>query len=264
MTGADHDRPAAEGIAPGHFPGPSVQAGHVEPAPRRVRALLGGEWVCDSTRALYVWEHPYYPQLYLPAADVATRLLVDDDRTETTDQGEVALRTLRAGGCERPGGARLLTAPTDPTLADTYRFEWSALDHWFEEDEEIFVHPRNPFVRVDALRSSRPVRVELGGTVLALAPGCVVVFETGLPPRYYLEKTAIDWRRLEATDSVTECPYKGTTTRWWTARVGDVVAEDVAWGYDFPTRQVQPIAGLVAFDDEQVDLVVGDTEPRRG
>lgn len=254
MTGAD--RPAAEGLAPGHFPASPVRTGHVEPAPRRVRGRLGGEWLFDSTRALYVWEHPYYPRLYLPAEDVRTDLLVDEGDTEVTGAGSVELRTIRAGGCERPGAVQLLTGPTDEALTGTCRFEWGALDHWFEEDEEIFVHPRSPYVRVDALRSSRPVRIELAGTVLAEAPGCVVVFETGLPPRRYLENTAVHWDHLEAVGTVTECPYKGTTSGYWTARVGGTVAEDVAWCYDFPTGQLTPVAGLVGFLDEQVDVFV--------
>ncbi len=260
MTGSD--RPAAEGLAPGHFPGSPVEAGHVEPVPRRVRGRLGGEWVFDSCQALYLWEHPYYPRFYLPEADVRTGLLVDDGITEVTTAGSVELCTLRAGGHERPGAVQRLSGPSDASLVGTYRFEWSALDHWFEEDEEVFVHPRSPYVRVDALRSARSVRVELAGTVLAEAPGCVVVFETGLPPRRYLERTAVDWAHLEAVDTVTRCPYKGTTSAYWTARVGETVAEDVAWSYDFPTRQLTPVAGLVCFLDEQVDLFV-DGVPQR-
>lgn len=253
---ADSDRPAAEGIAPGHYPAAPVEAGHVEPAPRRVRGMLGGEWVFDSTRALYAWEHPYYPQLHIPGDDVATGTLIDDDATRSTPLGTAGTWTLRAGGQERPAAARRLVAPDDEALTDTFRFTWKALDHWFEEDEEVFVHPRNPFVRVDALRTSRPVRVELAGTVLAEAPGCVIVFETGLPPRCYLSKTDIDWTHLEPTGTVTECPYKGRTTGYWTARVDGAVAEDVAWGYDFPTRQLQPVAGMVAFLDGEVDVIL--------
>jgi len=141
-------------------------------------------------------------------------------------------------------------------LSGTVRFEWSALDAWLEEDEQVFLHPRNPYVRVDALRSTRSVRVELEGVVLGESSSPVMVFETGLPTRYYLNRTEIDFDHLIPTDSVTICPYKGLTGGWWSVRVGDVVHPDLAWSYDFPTRELLPIAGLVAFYNEKVDLFV--------
>ena len=112
----------------------------------------------------------------------------------------------------------------------------------------------NPYVRVDALRSARPVRVELDGVVLAESPSPVMVFETGLPTRYYLNPTEINSKHLIASDTVTACPYKGTTSRYWSIRIGGTVHQDLAWAYDFPTRQLLPIAGLVAFYNEKVDL----------
>ena len=109
----------------------------------------------------------------------------------------------------------------------------------------MFVHPRNPYVQVDALRSTRPVRVELDGVVLAESPAPVMVFETGLPTRYYINPTEVSFDRLIPSGTVTSCPYKGTTSRYWAVRAGDTVHPDLAWAYDFPTRQLQPIAGLV-------------------
>lgn len=255
---SDHDTPAAEGITAGHFPPSLVEAGHVAPAPRRLRGLVGGEWLFDTTAALYVWDHPYYPQYHVPAGDVRAELLVDEEKSEETDLGPVTRHTIRVGGVERPDGARFLPESTVDDLCGTYRFDWASIDRWFEEDEEVFVHPRSPYVRVDALRSARPVRVELDGALLAEAPGSVIVFETGLPPRSYLAKTAVDWSLLAPTDTETACPYKGTTSAWWDLpRPGGDPVPDVAWSYDFPTREVLPISGLVAFDDTLVDVVVG-------
>jgi uncharacterized protein (DUF427 family) len=136
------------------------------------------------------------------------------------------------------------------------RFEWAALDAWFEEDERVFVHPRNPYVRVDALRSTRTVRVELEGFVLGESSAPIMVFETGLPTRYYLNRTEINFQHLVPTETVTECPYKGTTSAYWSVRTGEYVHRDLAWSYDFPTRQLLPIAGLVAFYNEKVDIFV--------
>jgi uncharacterized protein (DUF427 family) len=111
-------------------------------------------------------------------------------------------------------------------------------------------------VRVDALRSARHVRVELNGVVLAESASPVMVFEAGLPTRYYINRTEINFDHLIPSGTVTACPYKGTTSRYWSVRIGDVVHDDLAWAYDFPTRQLQPVAGLVAFYNEQVDLFV--------
>jgi uncharacterized protein (DUF427 family) len=141
-------------------------------------------------------------------------------------------------------------------LSGTVRFEWAALDAWFEEDERVFVHPRNPYVRVDALRSTRTVRVELEGVVLGESSSPIMVFETGLPTRYYLNRTEINFDHLLPGDTVTECPYKGTTSGYWSVRTGDHVHPDLAWSYDFPTRPLLPIGGLIAFYNEKVDIFV--------
>jgi uncharacterized protein (DUF427 family) len=118
------------------------------------------------------------------------------------------------------------------------------------------VHPRNPYSRVDALRSTRRVRVELEGVVLAESSSPVMVFETGLPTRYYLNRTEVDFTHLTKSDTVTACPYKGKTTGYWSVRLDDAVHADLAWSYDFPTRQLLPIAGLIAFYNEKVDIVL--------
>ena len=141
-------------------------------------------------------------------------------------------------------------------LTGTVRIEWSGLDGWFEEDEQVFVHPRSPYVRVDALRSSRVVRVELNGVPLAETNSPVLLFETGLPTRYYVPRTDLRLENLVPSESVSECPYKGTTSGYYSAVVDGEVHQDVAWTYDFPTRQVLPIAGLVAFYQEKVTISV--------
>jgi uncharacterized protein (DUF427 family) len=212
------------------YPPSITPRGHTAPVPRRVRAQLDGRWVLDTTSAVYLWEVEYYPQFYVPVADVDPQLLADP-----------ALKPrLRH----------------HPELPEHVRIRWDALDHWFEEDEEVFVHPRSPYTRVDALRSTSSVRVELEGVVLAEASSAVLVFETGLPTRYYLDRTTVDLSHLEPSATETACPYKGRTTAYWSVRIGDTLHEDLAWCYDFPTRQLLPIAGLVAFYNEKVDLVV--------
>ncbi len=138
-------------------------------------------------------------------------------------------------------------------LAGTVRFDWEALDAWYEEDERVFVHPRSPYVRVDALRSTRTVRVELDGIMLGESSSPVLVFETGLPTRYYLNRPDVNFSHLVPSDTVTSCPYKGTTSGYWSVRTGGTVHPDLAWSYDFPTRQLLPITGLIAFYNEKID-----------
>ncbi len=236
------------------YPAPPVQENHVEPVPRRIRAVLAGRTLVDTTGARYVWEWPAFPQYYVPRSDVLAEALVDERTTEQTPRGDVAIHGLRLGGTHRPGAARVLGASRVEGLDDTVRFEWSAFDAWYEEDEQVFVHPRNPYTRVDALRSSRRVRVESRGVVLAESTSPVLCFETGLPTRYYLNRTDVDFTRLVPSDTVTACPYKGTTSGYWSAVVDGRTHPDIAWAYDFPTRDLGPIAGLVAFYNEKLDI----------
>ena len=199
------------------YPAPPVPANHTEPVPRRIRAVLAGQTVLDTTGARYVWERPGFPQYYVPLADVDASALQDEGTTEETALGDARHFGLRVEGATRPHAARVLGAAKVEGLDDTVRFEWSALDAWFEEDEQVFVHPRSPYTRVDAVRSTRLLRVESKGIVLAESSSPVMVFETGLPTRYYLNRTDVDFTHLEPSDTVTSCPYKGTTTGYWSA-----------------------------------------------
>jgi uncharacterized protein (DUF427 family) len=234
------------------YPAAFVPVGHVEPVPRRVRGMIDGRMVVDTTRAVYVWEWPPYPQWYIPLEDVEPGLLDDSGRTEQTSRGTASLATVNG----RADAARTYAEDAAPGLDGRVRFEWSAMDSWFEEDEEVFVHPRSPYARVDAIRSGRAVRVELDGIVLAESSSTVMVFETGLPTRYYFPRTEVDFAVLVETETVSSCPYKGTTGQYWSVRTPQGMYEDYAWAYDFPTRQLLPITGLVAFYNEKVDLTI--------
>lgn len=237
-----------------NYPGMIVPVGHVEPVPRRVRGLVAGRYAFDSTDAKYVWSWPGYPQYCIPPGDVAEGLLIDEGKIMPLGIGGGRRQTLKAGELTRPGAGWVWDDTSPPEIRGYAGFRWEAIDAWFEEDEQVFVHPRSPYTRVDALRSGRGVRVELDGTVLADAPNSVMVLETGLPTRYYLDRVYLDWTRMEPTDTVTSCPYKGTTSGYWAVRTDTATYPDLAWAYDFPTRQVSPIAGLVAFYNEKVDL----------
>ena len=247
------------------YPSAPAEPGRVEPAPRRIRGYVGGHQVFDTVRARYVWDWPFYPQYAVHPADVGARL-VPDDRTESLPNGTAHGHTLEVGEKSHSGAALVYADGATGDLAGWVRFAWSSLDTWFEEDEPIYVHPRNPYVRVDALRSHRHVRVELDGVLLAESHAPVLLFETGLPTRYYLDRADVDFTHLRPSDTQTPCPYKGRTSAYWSVEVDGRVPEDhtdLAWTYDYPTGGALPVAGMVAFYNERVDLTVDDVRLER-
>ena len=238
--------------------GTTVRAGRVrvEQGAKRVRAYLGGQVVVDTTRPWLVWEIPYYPAYYFPVQDVRTDLLVPSATvTHTPSRGDAQHFTIKAGGKTAEDAAlRYVESPIEE-LRDLIRLDWDSMDGWFEEDEEVYTHPRDPYTRVDILPTSRQMRVELDGVVLAESTNARVLFETGLPPRWYIPKTDVRMELLAPTGTATHCPYKGQA-QYWAVRVGDRLVEDLAWSYRTPLPESQKIAGLVAFYNERVDLFI--------
>lgn len=250
--------PTAHGDETGimNFPAMIAEKNLIQPAPRRIRGYFAGELMFDTTRAVYVWEWPNYPQYYIPIDDVNDDLLVDEMYEKHQSLGTYMRYGFKVGDRECAKAAKMYVDDALEGLAGMVRFEWAALDSWFEEDEQIFVHPRNPYTRVDALRSTRSVRIELDGVVLAESSSPVMVFETGLPTRYYLNRTDVNFEHLVPSDNFSECPYKGTTGGYWSVKAGGAVHDDLAWSYVFPTRQLLPITGLIAFYNEKVDTYI--------
>jgi uncharacterized protein (DUF427 family) len=243
------------------YPQPAAVRGRVEPAPRRVRGFLGRDLLFDTTAARYVWEVPYYPQYYIPLADVTPGVLRDDGHPQRVQFGPSRIFSLVTPSGTVEGAARVFDAG-DGAVAGLVSFTWDAVT-WFEEDEPIYGHPRNPYARVDALRSHRHVTVSLDGTTLADTASPVLLFETGLPTRYYIDRTDIAFEHLERTGTQTLCPYKGVTSAYWSVRVDAAVHADLAWTYQTPLPAVAPIANLVAFYNEKVDITVdGVPQPR--
>jgi uncharacterized protein (DUF427 family) len=232
--------------------------GHVrtEPSAKRVRVFLGGEVVADTSHPVLVWEVPYYPTYYFPVADVRAELLTPDGGSaHSPSRGDATTYTAAAGGKEAPGAALRYEDSPIHELRELIRFDWNAMDAWFEEDEEVFTHPRDPYTRIDILPSSRHVRVEIDGVTVAESASPKLLFETGLPTRYYLPKTHVRLDLLTHTDSETHCPYKGTA-EYWSVKTGETVHEDIAWSYATPLPESLGIAGLIAFYDEKVDIYV--------
>lgn len=228
----------------------------IEPSPKRVRVQLGGVTVADSGRAVLVWEKPYYPTYYFPVDDIRTDLLAPDSAVaHSPSRGDGTLYTVTAGGRTAPGAALRYEQSPLPELRDLIRLDWAAMDHWFEEDEEVYTHPRDPYTRVDILASSRRVQVEVDGVIVADSTSPRLLFETGLPTRYYLPKTDVRMDLLSHTDAATDCPYKGTA-EYWSVEVNGRAHPDLVWSYKAPFAESQKIAGLMAFYNEKVDLIV--------
>ena len=235
----------------------------VEQAAKRVRVILAGEMVADSRRARLVWEKPYYPTYYLPERDVRTNVLVATGATDhSPSRGDAEVHTVKVGDREATAGALWYRQSPIGELAGTVRLQWEAMDAWFEEDEEVFVHPRDPYTRVDILQSSRQVRVEVDGVTVADSHQPRILFETGLPPRYYLPKTDVRMDLLTATEHRTACPYKGTAG-YWSLHVNGATHDNLVWWYQHPTLESAKIAGYVCFYNERVDLYVdGELQAR--
>ncbi|MFD9224222.1 DUF427 domain-containing protein [Streptomyces sp. NPDC060064] len=237
-----------------------------EPSERWVRATKGEVTVVDSRRPVLVWEPGRPVPLYaFPAADVRMDLLRRTERPANPRRHGGATVFYDLALAERTVQAAAWTYPSEE-LADYISFEWfghEVLDHWYEEDEEIFVHPRDPYKRVDALPSTRHVQVEIEGTVVADTRTPVLLFETHLPVRYYIPREDIRLDLFTPTGARTRCPYKGVATDYWSWAGGADVRPDIAWSYPDPLPSVWIIKHRVAFYNESVDIVVDGERQQR-
>ena len=248
-----------------------------EPTAKRIQAVLGGETVVDSIRAVLVWEpRRIVPSYAVPAEDVrgelvpagsaagavgddigvaladVTALRVLDPRVPFTvhsTSGEAF--DLRAAGQVRSGAG---FRPADPDLAGLVILDFGAFDAWYEEDEQNVAHPRDPFHRIDVLPSSRQVRLELDGQVLAVSSRPVLLFETMLPTRYYLPRADVT-AELVPSATRTWCAYKGQAS-YFSASVGGQLVPDIAWSYPDPQHDAARVRDLIAFFDERVDVIL--------
>lgn len=233
----------------------------IENGLKRVRVYLEGQLVADTLRPVYVWEGPHYPQYYIPAADVRADLKPNGETVPSPSRGEGVVHDVLAGGKVAAGAARLTPESPFEELRDLVRFEFGSFD-WYEENEPIYTHPRDPYTRVDILHSSRKIRVELDGEVLAESHSPMILFETGLPARYYIPITDIRQEKLRPSGSKTHCPYKGTA-EYFSVEVGGTEHTDLVWYYRTPLPESQKIAGLASFYNEKVDIYVDDVLQER-
>ena len=237
-----------------------------ERSPRRVRVRFNGAIVADSTNAHLLFETRHLPVYYFPLADLRREAMTPTaHQTFCPYKGDASYWTVTVGDKTAENAAWSYRAPFDEVAAikDFVAFYWNKMDAWYEEDDEIFVHPRDPYKRVDVVSSSRPVQVVVGGETVAETTRARFLFETRLPTRYYIPIEDVRRELLVASEKVTACPYKGTA-RYYSVKIGDRVFEDIVWCYPDPIAECPKIKGYLCFFNEQVDAIFVDgiAQPR--
>ncbi len=235
-----------------------------EPVQRRVRVMLGGVTIADSKNVMLLLENKRLAIYYFPTSDVRLDLFVPTNfKSPHPGRGEASFYSIKVGDRVAEKAAWRYLQADRPDFKDHVAFYWDKMDAWFEEDDEVFVHPRDPYHRVDVLNSSRHVKVVVGGQVVAETTRPRLLFETGLPTRYYIPKLDVRLDLLTPTTASTRCPYKGKAS-YWTVNVDGKEFPDIVWSYPAPIPECPKIENLLCFYDEKVDAVYvdGELQPR--
>jgi uncharacterized protein (DUF427 family) len=217
---------------------------------QRLRALLNGKPLLDTTRAKLLYETgiPLVP--YIP--------LEDFNRSRMK-------RTRHSTHCPFKGDANYWSVDDQENVVWAYEApnpeaRWlkgyaavyfDRMDGWLVEDDEVFGHLRDPFHRVDIYQSSRTVTVEADGEVIARSMRPKLLFETALPTRAYIPREDVVAELTLNPDKLTRCAYKGEATYWSLPGV-----EDAAWSYENPFPEAAKIEGYVAFNPALVTITL--------
>ncbi|KXH39189.1 hypothetical protein CNYM01_05973 [Colletotrichum nymphaeae SA-01] len=236
-----------------------------QPTARRVRVILNSTCVVDTTKAVHVWEHVAYPQYYVPVTELRNCRWKDkQDIQSTTDASQAAAAVVEVTVPGRDGENDFTTdralrfsdnGEISGALKGLIRLEFGSMDQWLEEETPIYVHPKDPYKRIDILPSSRPVEVKVAGKTVAKTNFAVHLLETGLPTRYYLPLASIDQSALRKSKLITKCPYKGDA-EYYSVVVDGKEHSDLVWYYRLPTQESVGIAGLLCFYNEKVDIIL--------
>jgi uncharacterized protein (DUF427 family) len=236
------------------------------PSPKRLRVKVGDITVADTIDGLVMQESDHLPVYYFPIKDVGEEfLMLSSTKTESPFKGTATHYSLNTGITlvEDAGWRYLDPIEGCPPIADYTAFYWNKMNHWYEEDEEIFVHARDPYRRIDCLPSSRHVQVIVDGEIVADSRRGTFLFETGMPTRYYLPIADTRLELLSASRYISRCPYKGISS-YYHLTINDKRHENMVWYYPDPVHEAEKIKGLVCFYNEFVDriLVDGIEQPR--
>lgn len=262
-TGPFGDRPAGSFNFTPDPPTGSVL--FFEPVPYRLRGLFAGEAVFDTVGARLLFETGHLPVYYVPEEDLRRDLLEPSDKeTHCPHKGAASYRSISVGDRREADAVWTYHEPIEPAsfLAGHAAFYWDKLDQWLAEDEELLSHARDPYHRIDTFRTTRRVRVAIEGEVIAESTRSVALFESGLPPRFYLPEEDVRMELLEPSETRTRCAYKGLAS-YRHVRVGDTLHADLAWTYPDPDGDGRPIRDLTCFFNERVDLEVDGRREER-
>jgi uncharacterized protein (DUF427 family) len=244
-------------------PPPPGRALYLEPTPKRIRVEVGGEVIADSRRAMLLHEGGAQPIYYFPPEDVRSEYLEPSDRhTHCPKKGDASYYTVKAGGEVVDAGAWYYPDPLPgtPGIKDLIAFYFNRMGRWLEEGEEIGVHPRDPYHRIDVLHTDRHIRVSLDGELLAETTGAMALFESNLPARWYIPRQDVV-AELQDSDTVTHCPYKGAAGYHSISLDSGGDGRDLIWFYTDPLPEAARIKDLVCFFNEKVDIEL-DGEPQ--
>ena len=229
---------------------------------RQVRVVFSGVTVADSKHVMRLHEAGRLPVYYFPMEDIRMDLMTKTEySTFSPLKGEASYWTVRVGDrmAENAAWSYLNSLHDGPVLKGYLALYWDRMDAWYEEDEQVFAHARDPYSRVDILPSSRHVRVVLGGVTIADTYHPRLLLETGLPTRYYIPEQDVRMDLLEPSETTSRCPYKGKAS-YWSARIGDRLFKNIVWSYRAPLPACSPVEKLLCFYDERVEATYVDEE----
>ncbi|MBV8994672.1 MAG: DUF427 domain-containing protein [Pseudonocardiales bacterium] len=229
-----------------------------EPFPRRVRAVFGVETVLDTTSGMLLHESNLRPQLYLPRGDLRKDLLdPTDHHTHCPFKGDASYWSITVHGqaADNAVWAYLDPLPQAGWLRDHVALYWDSMDAWFDEDEQVAGHLRDPYHRADARSTSRQVRVLAGDELIAVSRRAVLLSETGLPNRFYLPADDVRTDLLEPSDTQTVCPYKGTAF-YRSLRIPSGLIVNATWCYPEPLEGVGAIRDHLCFAADKIETWV--------
>ncbi|KAH9960884.1 hypothetical protein BC827DRAFT_1342580 [Russula dissimulans] len=228
---------------------PFPRPGYIEDAPSRVRVLFNGQYIVDTRKAKLGWEHPYYPTYFFHVSDVPQRFLQNPKESETYTTYDLVVKERVAEGA--------VAVHNDGKFKDLVKIVFDRVDAWLEEEDEIHVHPKDPYKRIDIHQSSRHVRIEIDGVEVANTTKPRLLFETGLPVRTYIPKGDVRLDLLSHAELTTGCPYKGVANYYdINLPSGKGKKEGLAWWYRTAYPESADIKGYIAFLDEKVDVFV--------
>ncbi len=234
-----------------------TKAIRVENQAKRIRVRFGDETVADSVRTKLLFEEGHFPVIYFPFADLRRDLLVESaHRTHCPWKGDASYWSIKVGDrlAENAVWYYPTPLPACAGIEDHASFIFKAVDGWLEEDTPLYAHARNPYTRIDTLRSSRRVVVKAKGETLADTTRAVFLYETGLPARYYIPPEDCRMDLLGKSETTTVCPYKGISS-YYSARLPGGEVKDIAWYYPAPWPEVSAVKDHLAFYPERVDSI---------